>query len=52
MTSENPWFLITYHEIEAIQMRLHSIEGELPGTCRQNVGEIAEILHDVRDRQP
>jgi hypothetical protein len=52
MVSDNPWFLITHHEIEEIQKRLHSLEGEIPGTSRHNVGEINGILHEVRDRQP
>lgn len=52
MAPDNPWFLITYHEIEEIQIRLQSLEREFPETCRNNVGEIADILHGVQERQP
>lgn len=51
MPGDNPWFLITHHEIEEIRKRLYSLEGELPGTSRHHVREITGILHDVRERQ-
>ena len=51
MPSDNPWFLITYHEIEEIRKRLQSLERELPGTSVHYLGEITGILHVVQDRQ-
>lgn len=50
MPSDNPWFLITHYEIEVILKRLHTLEGELPGTRQCQVCEITGILRKVRGR--
>lgn len=52
MVSENPWFLITEHEIDEIQGRVHCLEGELPCTGLRQAREIIAILKVVRDRWP
>jgi len=51
MAPDDPWFLITQSEIEEIQKRLHTLEGELPGISWHHVREITDILHEVRERR-
>ena len=52
MVPDNLWFLITDHEIGRIQIRLHSLVGELPGTCRYPVRDISSIPDEVPDQRP
>jgi hypothetical protein len=52
MAPENPWFLITHHEILGIQEQLRHLEARLPESSSQHIGEIQSILFEVQDRQP
>jgi len=52
MAADNPWFLITNHEIGEIQKRLKTLEMGLPGISRHHIREITDILHEVQGRQP
>jgi hypothetical protein len=51
MAVDNPWFLITLHEVEEIQIRLESLEKELPGIRCHHFREITGILHEVQERR-
>jgi len=51
MAADNPWFLITHHEIGEIQKRLETLEMVLPGISRHHIREITDILLAVQDRR-
>jgi len=48
----NPWFLITYDEIEEIQNQLRYFRSNLSGPGIDHVQDIDNLLRTVRDRRP
>ncbi|WP_321504960.1 hypothetical protein [uncultured Methanoregula sp.] len=52
MTHNNPWFLITYDEIEEIKNQLRYFRNDLSGSGISHVQDIDNLLRTVRDRRP
>jgi len=52
MTHNNPWFLITYDEIEEIQNQLRYFRSNVSGPGIDHVQDIDTLLRTVRDRRP
>jgi hypothetical protein len=50
MAPKNPWFLITFEEIEEIHKRMRVINDAVPVPARQCTEEIIDIINNVRDR--